>query len=132
VIFLVNLAKNANIFNKNLSSNWKSLRLRKSTRDYLERLSTRNFINKVRYIILFGSEARGSAQLTSDIDIAVISDEPLTREERVDINFPDDEANLTPANSRFVFSLTDYLNTSNKFDVNYNIREEGIIIYERK
>ena len=129
---MVNLAKNANIFNKNLSSNWKSLRLRKSTRDYLERLSTRNFINKVRYIILFGSEARGSAQLTSDIDIAVISDEPLTREERVDINFPDDEANLTPANSRFVFSLTDYLNTSNKFDVNYNIREEGIIIYERK
>ena len=112
--------------------NWESLRLRGSTREYLKWLSSRKYIDKVRYIVLFGSEARGEARLLSDIDIAVISDEPLTREERTDIAYPYNEDEPGLVNSRFVFSLTEYLETTNKFDVNYNIREEGVIIYGRK
>jgi len=112
--------------------NWESLRLRGSTREYLKWLSSRKYIDKVRYIVLFGSEARGEARLLSDIDIAVISDEPLTREERTDIAYPYNEDEPGQVNSRFVFSLTEYLETTNKFDVNYNIREEGVVIYGRK
>ncbi|MCL2421568.1 MAG: nucleotidyltransferase domain-containing protein [Defluviitaleaceae bacterium] len=108
---------------------WKTMRLRTPTQTVLERVSQGKHNPKIRYIVLFGSEARGEATLASDVDIALISDEPLTIEERLVFTevfekerFPD---------YRVINTLTSDLNTDQYMDVNYHIKRDGVVIYER-
>jgi len=110
-------------------SNWHTVRLRPPTRILLERIAQARHDPKIRYILLFGSEARGEATLTSDVDIALVSDEPLSRAERLafsevleDIHFP--EVNV-------INTCIASLNTDRFMDVNYHIKREGVVIYER-
>ncbi|MCL1877404.1 MAG: nucleotidyltransferase domain-containing protein [Defluviitaleaceae bacterium] len=111
------------------NADWKLLPIRNCTRIVLERVSQKRHNLKVRYVVLFGSEARGEAILTSDVDIAVISDEPLTLSEKQEFaeifeerHFPD---------FRVINTLTSDLNTNNFMDVNYHIKKDGLLIYER-
>ena len=60
-----------------ISTDWRNLRLRPTTRQFIERLTDVKFIPSVKYIILFGSEARGVANVKSDVDLSVVSEQPL-------------------------------------------------------
>ncbi|MCL2223634.1 MAG: nucleotidyltransferase domain-containing protein [Defluviitaleaceae bacterium] len=109
--------------------NWEEVRIRKPVRHVLERVANGNHNPNIRYIILFGSEARGEAVLTSDVDIALVSDEPLTTAERLQFteifegdNYPE---------YRVINTSIEDLNTDKFMDVNYHIKRDGLIIYER-
>lgn len=111
--------------------NWRNLKLRDDTRAFLEYLSIQTYNPKIHYILLFGSQAREQTKLTSDIDIAIISDEPLTRKERYQI-YPDpDEKELSNIDYNITSTTLDKLHTENPLDINYSIKKEGIIIYEK-
>jgi len=108
---------------------WQTVQLRPVTRNVVEQIARGVHDPKIRYIFLFGSEARGAATLTSDVDIALVSDEPLTRKERLafasivdDIHYPE---------FRIINTLTGDLETDKFMDVSYYIKREGLLIYER-
>jgi predicted nucleotidyltransferase len=113
----------------NMTKNWQNAGLRASTKKVMERVSQGQYNPKIRYIVLFGSEARGAATLTSDVDIALVCDEPLTIEERLEFmevfegeHFPE---------YRVISTLTSKLDTDKFMDVNYHIQKDGLVIYER-
>ncbi|MCL1884892.1 MAG: nucleotidyltransferase domain-containing protein [Defluviitaleaceae bacterium] len=83
----------------------------------------------MRYIVLFGSEARGESNLTSDVDIALVSDEPLTISERLE--FSEMLGDETLPDYRVINTLTDDLDTNEFMNVNYHIKKDGLVIYER-
>jgi len=103
--------------------------LRPATRPIIEQIAKGTYHPKIRYIVLFGSEARGEATLTSDIDIALISDEPLTRSERLDFTHQFDEIHYPQIN--VINTRTHTPQTQKCMDVNYHIKREGLLIYER-
>jgi predicted nucleotidyltransferase len=109
--------------------NWKEVQIRIPTRNVLNRVSQERHNPKIRYVVLFGSEARGEALLSSDVDIAVISDEPLTMDERLEFTKIFDDENYP--DYRIINTLTDDLNTERFMDVNYHIKKDGLVIYER-
>jgi predicted nucleotidyltransferase len=111
------------------SKNWQTTRLRPPTRKVAERIAQGNHNPKIRYIFLFGSEARGEATLTSDVDIALVSDEPLTRDERLAFASITDDVDYPEFN--IVNTLTADLDTDEFMDVNYHIKREGLLVYER-
>ena len=109
-------------------TDWRTVRLRPVTRETLERVAAAPLNAKIRYVVLFGSEARGEATLSSDVDLALVSDEPLTRAERLEfkrlvdgVSYP--EFNVT-------CTRTEWLDTEKVLDVNYHIRRDGLVIYE--
>ena len=82
-------------------------------------------INK---IVLFGSHAKGKAQLGSDVDLAFICDDPGSVNRGL----------LRYATSNFytdfdfVYTTDEKLSSAKKWcDVNYWIREEGIVLWQR-
>ena len=108
---------------------WKTTHIRPTVKEVLERISHKQHNPKIRYIVLFGSEARGESRLASDVDIALVSDKPLTRSEKLefkeifeDNSFPDFQV---------INTLTESLDTDNFADVNYHIKRDGLVIYER-
>ncbi|MCL2364587.1 MAG: nucleotidyltransferase domain-containing protein [Defluviitaleaceae bacterium] len=107
---------------------WSSAKLRPATRAILEQIANKQHDPQIRSIILFGSEARGEAHLASDIDIALVSDEPLTRAQRLAFTTTLDDGY---PEVRVINTLTAHLNTDKILDVNYHIKREGLIIYER-
>ena len=109
---------------------WDSVKLRNSTRKFLTQLAEGKHDPRIRYIVLFGSEARGEARLTSDVDIAVISDEPLTTKEKLSIIDSVDEELEVMVDYRLVAVTTPNLGCENPMRVNYHIQREGLVIYE--
>jgi len=110
-----------------MSESWTTLRIRPDVREILEQISQMNHNSKIRFILLFGSEARGEALLTSDVDLALVSTEPLTRAERLefakifdDIAFPD---------FNIINTLMSDMDTNKFTDVNYHLWQEGLVIY---
>jgi len=103
--------------------------IRMSTGIVLKRISQMQHNPKIRYIILFGSEARGEAVLTSDVDIALVSDIPLTVDERLEFTeiFQDEKF----PEYRVINTLTDDLHSENIMNVNYHIKRDGLVIYAR-
>jgi len=110
--------------------NWRKLNLRKKTRELLENISAVTHEDFVDSIILFGSEAKGTAKLTSDVDIALISKRPLNMKERLSVlsNVPQDL--YCDVDIRVVCLRRESLETTNKLDVGYSIKREGVVIYE--
>jgi predicted nucleotidyltransferase len=108
---------------------WKTAKLRPATRQIVERISQGEYDPKIRRIVLFGSEARGEAVLTSDVDIALISDEPLSRSER--LAFLHKIENESYPYINIINTLTTDLETEQYMNVNYHIKREGLLIYER-
>ena len=109
---------------------WESIRLRPDTRDMLKQLAMGEYNEKIRYILLFGSEARGEARLTSDIDISIVSDTPLTRKERRDFLLACGDV-YDRVDCRIINTLTSDLGTDRFMDVSYHLKREGIVVYER-
>ena len=78
--------------------------------------------------ILFGSCVRGEATVTSDIDIAVISDAPSEIDRRRLIYI----AESFGVDVDFVYTTPKLLyQAENVLDINYSIRTEGVTIWER-
>ena len=110
---------------------WDSVRLRKTTREFVSQLAQGTHDPRIRYIVLFGSEARGEARLTSDVDIAVISDELIPRDVKLSIvDVVDEELELS-VDYRLVTVTTPNLYSDNPMRVGYHIKREGLLIYER-
>jgi len=107
---------------------WSTAKLRPATRVILEQIANGKHDPQIRRIVLFGSEARGEATLTSDIDIALISDEPLTRAQRLAFSVALDDGY---PEVRVINTLTANLDTNEFLNVNYHIKREGLLIYER-
>jgi len=114
----------------NDTSNWRSLNLRPKTRALLEIVATTMHQSFIKAIILFGSEARGEARLTSDVDIALISTKSLTMKERLSIlaNVPQDL--YCDVDVRITCLKEAAMDTVNRLDVGYSVKKEGVIIYE--
>jgi len=112
-----------------VKKDWKTASLRPNTRKILEHISQLHHNPKIKYIVLFGSEARGEAILTSDVDIALISDEPLNIAEKQEFNSIFNDQHFPEY--RIINTLTNDLNTNNFMNVSYHIKKDGLVIYER-
>jgi len=114
----------------NSNTDWQTLKLRPATREYLTIISQTSHEDFVKAIVLFGSEARGEATLTSDVDLALISTRSLTHAERrsilKDISFELD----CKVDCRIVCLREEALNTGKKLHVGTSIKQDGVIIYE--
>jgi len=84
----------------------------------------------VKSIILFGSHARGDSRLSSDIDIAIVSNNSLSHESRGLIRCILDELHETVEINPF-FTKQEYIEKANDyFDTNFYIKNEGIILWQ--
>ncbi|MHC1750756.1 MAG: nucleotidyltransferase family protein [Cellulosilyticaceae bacterium] len=81
---------------------------------------------EINQIILFGSCARGTCKVTSDIDILLITKESLDRYTRGDIAGELDEA-IDGVRTDIVFYSQPIFDTSESFFLK-QVKEEGIII----
>ncbi|MDR0273154.1 MAG: nucleotidyltransferase domain-containing protein [Clostridiales bacterium] len=79
-------------------------------------------------IILFGSYARGTARVGSDIDLALVAQNTWTFEDRTSIRnfFEDFDCELS-----FFFTTENGLNSDDKNNANFWIRTEGIELWKR-
>lgn len=82
---------------------------------------------KIKQIILFGSCARGTYKVTSDIDLLIITSESVDRYIRGDIASMLDEE-IDCVRTDVIFYKEEVFLTSSSLIVK-KIREEGIIIY---
>jgi len=121
---------NTSIFERH-NTDWRSLQINQDTYEFLEHMSQRQYNTKIKFIVLFGSVAREQAKLGSDIDIAVISDEALTRAELKDVHPDIDHSHFYGLDYRIINVSTYKLNVNSIFNVGYHIRREGVILYGR-
>lgn len=111
------------------NKDWRETHIRPRVREVLEQLAAKTHHPKIRYIVLFGSVAKGTVTLTSDVDIALVSDEPLTIDEKHQFN--NHFANEHYPAYRVINTLTSNLDTNHYMNVNYHIKKDGLVIYER-
>ena len=107
---------------------WRELDLRPDAIRLFGYISADAYDPSVRYVILFGSVARGEARLTSDVDIAVVSDESLANGVRwaLDVGWPQE------CDYRLTFVRMEELTSDNPMHVGQSILRDGVILYERK
>ena len=99
-----------------------------SAREFMGKV-LQKYPEKVDFIILFGSTARGEAREESDIDILVVGD--VTLEELVDISFPmllEYRKYISPKDMK-----KPYFEELNKEGYSFirNVMDEGLVLYER-
>lgn len=85
---------------------------------------------EVRQIILFGSCARGTYKVTSDIDVLVITEESVSRAVRGDIASELDET-LDGVRTDVVFYAREVFEASDSL-LCKQIKKEGVIIYSKE
>jgi len=82
-------------------------------------------------LVLFGSQARGTAVLSSDIDIAVVMGAPLSSQERGELRGIGEDIDFR-INVDLFFTTRDALDkASGTFDTNKYIRDEGVVLWPR-
>jgi len=82
-------------------------------------------------LILFGSQARGTAILSSDIDIAVVMDKHLSPRERGTLRGLGNEIDMRIELNLF-FTTQQALNSATDiFNTNKYIRDEGVILWQQ-
>ena len=80
-------------------------------------------------LILFGSQAKGTAVLSSDVDIAVVMDTPLTSLQRGQLRGIGEEIDHRICVDLF-FTTREALNAATgTFDTNKYIRDGGVVIW---
>ena len=82
-------------------------------------------------LVLFGSCARGEATLSSDIDIAVVMKNDLTRRERAILRSLGDEINQYIKVDLFFTNRQALDNAEGIFDTNVYIKNEGIQLWPK-
>ena len=113
------------------NTDWKSLRIRPDTRKFLEIVASSRHEDYVEALILFGSEAKESATLTSDVDLALISNKTLSHQERRSIlkNIPFDLD--SKVDSRIVCLRMEDLYKDDGLSIGASIKKDGVMIYEK-
>lgn len=101
--------------------------------DFISRIISFPLITRV---YLFGSYARGTAGVTSDVDIAIIKEASLsTREEnlfRNAIAIARSDSLIEPYNPKITYVLADTFATDNyAFNVSASIHKEGVLLWQR-
>jgi len=81
-------------------------------------------------LILFGSQAKGTAKISSDIDIAVVTHHPLSPYERGKILSLSEEIDPRFETNLFFTTRTAIENGKGIFDTNKYIREEGVLLWQ--
>lgn len=109
---------------------WDNTKLKPKTRALLQAIAKSKQADFVEAIVLFGSEARGTANITSDIDIAVISTRPLTLREKLSVYDHVPQGLLCEVDARTVALRKVDLETEHVLNVAYSIQREGLVIYE--
>ena len=95
---------------------------------YVEKFEELNLAN-IEALVLFGSQARGSATISSDVDIAVVMGKPLDVESRGHLRCLGEEINPNIEANLF-FTTRDALRSPNHhFDTNTHIKREGVILW---
>ena len=82
-------------------------------------------------LILFGSQARGTAVVSSDIDIAVVHSVPLTSQERGTLRCLGEDIGIKTEINLFFTTPQAIADAEGVFDTNKYIREEGVILWEK-
>lgn len=82
-------------------------------------------------LILFGSQARDTAVLSSDVDIAVVMKTPLSSCERGELRGIGEDIDHRIETNLF-FTTREALDAATDiFDTNKYIREEGVVLWPR-
>lgn len=97
--------------------------------DYVNKFADLNIC--VQALVLFGSQARGSATLSSDIDIAVVMHNSLTRAEKGKLRCFGCEIDERVKVDLFFTTKEAIDNANGAFDTNKYIKEEGIVIWQK-
>lgn len=102
-------------------------------KDFIQRVAGFPLIVK---IYLFGSYARGTAGITSDVDIAIIKDEsPSPHAEnqfRNAIAVARSDSLIEPYNPKITYVLTQVYETDDyAFNISSSIRREGVLLWQR-
>ena len=103
--------------------------MREITKRFVDQISYSKHIDKIIAIYLYGSEARGEANLLSDVDLAIVSQEPLSVTERLTIVEEVSDELKEALDFRIVCIRPEQLQTTHKLEVGYSIAREGIKIY---
>jgi len=82
-------------------------------------------------LILFGSQAKGTAILSSDIDIAVVMDKHLSPQERGTLRDLGDEIDMRIKLDLFFTTQQALSNATDIFNTNKYIRDEGVVLWQR-
>ena len=104
--------------------------LRQYLDDYVEEFEKLNI--DVNALILFGSHARGEGVLSSDVDIAVVMNEPLSSRERGILRCLGDEINPYIETDLFFTHVQALEGPTHHFDTNTHIKREGIVLWGEK
>ena len=103
-------------------------------KDYLEKyVAEFEQLNiDVKALILFGSQARGTAKVTSDVDIAVVMKDNLCHSSRGKLRcLGEDISHHIEAN--LFFTTQEAIDKAqHHFDTNKYIREEGVVLWQEK
>jgi len=105
--------------------------MRDYIKGYLDKyVKTFEMLNiNVEALILFGSHARDTALVSSDVDIAVVMKEPLGREAKGLLRCLGDEIDEDIRVDLF-FTTKEAINSAEGvFDTNRYIKEEGIVLW---
>ena len=87
-------------------------------------------IKNVDALVLFGSQARGTAKVSSDIDIAVVMTESLSPLERGQLLSLGDDVDMRFETNLF-FTTRKALDAAHRdLDTNKYIRDEGVILWQ--
>ena len=84
---------------------------------------------QIHALVLFGSQARGTATISSDVDIAVVMDSSLTRRERGILRCLGEDINPYVETNLFFTTLDDLANPTHHFDTNKYIKNEGVVLW---
>jgi len=109
---------------------WKKLDLRDKTKDFLNFVVTQRYDEDILYLVLFGSEIKCKTNIRSDIDIAVISEDPLDVKKRVVLHEIFDGFGEW-VEYQLIYTTIENLKTTHKLNVNFSINK-GVILYERE
>ena len=84
---------------------------------------------EVNALILFGSQAKGTATIASDIDIAVVMEKILTPLDRGKLLSLGDEVDMRFETNLFFTTREAMENATGDFDTNTYIKKEGVVLW---
>ena len=103
--------------------------IRQYLNSYVDKFKTLG-LEDVESLILFGSQAKGTATISSDVDIAVVMKKPLDAASRGNLRCLGEYINPNIVTNLY-FTTTEALeNPQHHFDTNTYIKKEGIVLWQ--
>ena len=96
--------------------------------EYIRRFKELNA--NIDSLILFGSQARGTATITSDIDIAVVANGELPPRTRGELMCLADDMDSRFEVNLFFTTRDNIENATEFFDTNSHIKKEGVVLWQ--